>query len=139
MCSQLVIHFFVGHFDVFCRRDAVDDQFRLHVILGALFLPLSQCYPVQIYRARINSLRRQRTHDALQPHIHLMFHERFRYREVMQLHDLRQNFFVQQFLVFMVALVLQPFADFFLQFVQRRRVAYILREIIIQLCQLLSS
>ena len=128
---ELVIHLFAGHFDAFRRGDAIDDQFRLHVILGALFLSLPQRHPVHVYRPWIHSLRRQRPHHALQSHVHLLFDERFRHREVMQLHDFCQDFFVQQFLVFVVSLMLQPRADFFLQFVQRRGVAHILREIVV--------
>ena len=53
----------------------------------------------------------------------------------MQLHDLRQNFFMKQFLVPVVALMPQPFANLFLQFVKCRRIAHVFCEIIIQLGQ----
>jgi len=48
-----------------------------------------------------------------------------------QLHDFRQYLFVQQFLVLVIALVPQPFANFFLQFVQRARLADVFRKFIV--------
>ena len=35
---EFVLQFFVGYFDFFFGGDAVDDQFGLHIILGAVFL-----------------------------------------------------------------------------------------------------
>jgi len=135
---ELMRELFVGHVNVFRRRDAVDNQFCLHVILGTLLLPLPQSHPVHIHSSRINTLRRQRPHHALQPHVHLMLHERFGHREVVLLHNLRQDFLVQQFLVLMVALVLQSFANLLLQFVQGSCLAHVFREFVIYFRQLLG-
>src|ERR1700719_1246252 len=56
---QLVLHFFLGDIDVFRRGDAVDNQLSLYIVLGAVFIPLSQRHPIDIYCARINTLLRQ--------------------------------------------------------------------------------
>src|SRR5215472_16871357 len=125
------------HVNVFRGGDAVDDQLRFHVIPGAVFLAAPQRHPVHVHRARVHALCCQRAHHALQPHVHLMLHQRFRHREVVLLHQFRQNSFVKQFLVPVVALVLQPFADFLFQLLEGLRLAHVLREIIVQLRQLL--
>ena len=131
---QLVFHFFVGHVDIFGRGDAIDDQFRLHVIDGAVFVAASAGVTQSTFTARgIHALRRQRTHHALQAHIHLMLDQRFGYREVVQLHDFGQDFFAQQILVLVIALVFQAFANFLVQLVQRGGVAHILGELVVQL------
>ncbi len=72
---ELVLHLFIRNINLFGRSDLVDDQFRLHVFLGALFLPLPQRHPIQIHRPWINTLLRQRTHYSLEPHIFLMLHQ----------------------------------------------------------------
>ena len=128
---QLVSDLFLRHINAFLRSDAVHDEFGFHVVLRALFLALPQRHPVHVYRTRIDALRRQRAHHTFQSRIHLMLHQRFRYGEVVQLDDLRQNLFVEQFLVLVVPLMLQPLANLFLQFVEGGRVADIFREIII--------
>src|ERR1700736_6544282 len=38
---QLVLHFFLGDIDIFCRGDAVDDELSLHVVLGTVFIALT--------------------------------------------------------------------------------------------------
>ena len=70
---EFVLQFFFGHVDFFFGRDAIDDQFRFYVILGAVFLLAPQTNPVYVDRTRIDSLLRQRTDDPFEPHIHLMF------------------------------------------------------------------
>src|SRR5438105_13790188 len=35
---DLVLHFFLGDFDIFTRRDAIDDQFSFHVVRRAILL-----------------------------------------------------------------------------------------------------
>ena len=133
---EFVIDLLVRHVDVLHRRDAIDDQFGLHVILGAVFLAAPQRHPVQIHGARVNALRSQRAHHALKSHIHLMLDERFGHRKVVELHDFSENLFVQQFLVLVITLMLQALADFFPEFVQGSGVADILREIVVQFGQL---
>src|SRR5258708_201087 len=56
---EFVSDLLVRHVDAFRRCDTIDDQFGLHVILGALFLAAPQRHPVQIHRAWINALRGQ--------------------------------------------------------------------------------
>src|ERR1700736_285286 len=56
---QLVLHFFFGDINIFCGGDAIDDQFSLYIVLGAVFVALTQRNPVDIYRARIDALLRQ--------------------------------------------------------------------------------
>src|SRR5271154_6313025 len=53
---QLVLPLFVGGFDFFFGGDAVDDQFGLDVILGALFLAFAQGDPIDVDGARIDTL-----------------------------------------------------------------------------------
>src|ERR1700692_239495 len=38
---QLVVHFFFCDVNIFCRRDAVDDELGLYVVLGAVFIALT--------------------------------------------------------------------------------------------------
>ena len=38
---QLVLHFFLGHIDIFRRSDAVDNQLSLYIVLGAILIPLA--------------------------------------------------------------------------------------------------
>src|SRR5579863_5710395 len=35
-------HFFIGHVDLFRRRDPVQQQLRLHILDGTIFLPAAQ-------------------------------------------------------------------------------------------------
>src|ERR1700730_9467441 len=39
---QFVLHFFFGGINIFCRGDAVDDQLGLNIILGTVFVALTQ-------------------------------------------------------------------------------------------------
>ncbi len=80
---------------------------------------------------------RERTHDSLQSCIHLMFHERFRNREVIHLDQFRDNLFALQIFLSVIPIVLQAFLDLRLQFVQRSRVAHVLRKFVIQFRQFL--
>src|ERR1700692_839108 len=56
---QFVLHFFFGDVNIFCGGDAVDDELGLHIVLGAVFIAFSQRNPVDIYRARVDTLLRQ--------------------------------------------------------------------------------
>src|ERR1700675_4961130 len=38
---QLVLHFFFGDINIFCRGDAVNDQLGLYIVLGAVFISLT--------------------------------------------------------------------------------------------------
>ena len=107
---QLVIDFFVGHVDVFRGGDAVDDQFRLHVVGGAFLLALPQGNPIHVHGAGIDTLSGERANNAFQAHIHLMLDERFWYREVVQLHEFGQDFLAVKFLCAVIALMFQAFA-----------------------------
>src|SRR5258705_13615748 len=62
---EFMRQFFVCHVDAFRRRDAVNNQFRLHVVLGAFLLPFPQRPPTHVHCPRVHSLRRQRPHHAL--------------------------------------------------------------------------
>src|ERR1700688_2909376 len=59
---QLVFDFFFGDINIFRRGDAVDNQLSLYIVLGTVFIPFTQRHPIDIYRARINALLRQRSH-----------------------------------------------------------------------------
>ncbi len=136
---QLVVDFFVGDIDIFGGRDAIDDQFSFHVVGGALLLTAAQGGPIEVYRSRVDALPGQLADKAFQAHIHLMLHQRFRYREVVELDDGGQNFFVEQLFVLLVAGGFQALADFFLQLVEGGGVADVFGEFIVQLGELLVS
>ena len=38
---QLVLHFFLGDINIFCRGNAVNNELSLHVVLGTLFVALT--------------------------------------------------------------------------------------------------
>src|ERR1700730_14697837 len=38
---QLVLHFFLGDINIFCRGDAVNNELSLHVVLGTVFVALT--------------------------------------------------------------------------------------------------
>jgi len=59
------------------------------------------------------------------------------FHTIVQADDLRQNLFVEQLLVLVVALMLQPSRTFFFNSSERGRVADVFCEIIIQLRQFL--
>ena len=83
---QFVLDIFFGDVNVFRGSDAVNDQFGLDVLFCAVFLALAQADPIEIYGSWIYPLLCQRTHHAFQPHVFLVFHERFGNREVVALY-----------------------------------------------------
>ncbi len=100
---QLVIQLFVGDVDSFLGSDAIDDQFRFHIVGRAFLLAAAQRDPIDVYGPRVDSLGGQGAHHAFEPHIHLMFDERFGYRKIVELDDGRQNLLAQQILVLLIA------------------------------------
>ena len=129
---QFVIQLFVGDVDIFGGGDAIDDQFGLDVVRGARCWPLRRPTQSTIDGAGIDALSRKRTNYAFETHIHLTLHQNFGDGEVVRLDQRGQNFFAEHVLMLVIALVLQAFADFCLQLVERRRVADVLRELVVE-------
>src|SRR5712664_4558646 len=118
-----MIELFVGDVDAFGGSDAVDNQFRFHIVGSALLLTAAQSYPIDVYGARIDALRGQRTNHALETHIHLMLYEGFRYREVVELDDGGENFLTQEVFVALIAGGFEALAKVGLQFVEGAGIA----------------
>src|ERR1700731_1888062 len=108
---EFVIDLFVGNVDVFSGGDAIHDQFGFHVVGSAFLLAAAQGYPIDIYRSGVNALRGQGADNALQPHIHLMLNQRLWYGKVVELDQRGDDLFAEEFFVFVVALVLEAFAN----------------------------
>ncbi len=132
---EFLIHLLLRDFDIFGGRDAVYDQLRLDVIRGALLLPPPESYPVDVDRARVDALRRQRAHHPLQPHVHLMLDQRLGNGEVVKFHEGGKDFLVQELFVLVIALMLEAFTNLLLQLIERRRIANVFGKFIVQLGQ----
>src|SRR5260370_26986588 len=120
---EFLVNLLLRDFDIFGGRDAVHDQLRLDVIRGAFLLPPSQSYPVEVDRARVDALRRQRAHHPLQPHVHLMLDQGLGNGEVVKFHEGGEDFLVQQLFVLVIALMLEVFTNLLLQLIERRHIA----------------
>ena len=128
---ELLVKIVIADFDLFLGGNAVNDEFGLDVILGAVLLAAAEGDPVHVHGAGIHALLGQGAHDAFEAHIHLMLDERFGYGEIVKFDEFGEDFFARDVLLAMVALVLEAFVDFLFQFVEGGGVADVLGKFVI--------
>src|SRR6266446_10912615 len=127
-----MIELFVGDVDAFDGSDAVDNQFRFHIVSSALLLTAAQSYPIDVYGARIDALCGQGANYALQTHIHLMLDEGFGYGEVVELDDGGENFLAQEVFMPLIAGGFEALMELGLEFVERAGIADVFGEFVVQ-------
>ena len=133
---KLLVKIVIADFDLFLGGDAVNDEFGLDVILGAVFLTAAECDPIHVDGAGIHALLGQRAHDAFEAHIHLMLDEGFGHGEIVELDKFGEDLLAREVFLAVVALVFEAFVDFLLQFVEGGGVADVLGEFIVQFREL---
>ncbi len=135
---ELLVEILIADFDFLFGGDAVNDEFGLHIVLGAFFLAAAEADPIHVYGAGIHALLCQGAHHAFEAHIHLMLDERFRHGEIVQLDQFGEDLFAREILLAVVALVFETFVDFLFQLVEGGGVADVLGEFVVEFRKLLG-